>query len=242
MIVNYTESGWEIITQRAHGLLAAQICAHWKDKPLPERWVETLIATAEHDDVYNEFENDDLLNDKGGPVNFSATEFRKDYAETLIKMAETKSVYIALLVSRHIQFVHGEDSKASTFCKQLRGQEREWFKISGLDKNEVGKAYDLLQFCDAFSLLICQRLVQPENRKMEISKGPDGLAYEMSSDGAQQLSISPWPFDCAEFHVSFEHRTLDTLCFKNIEHFREAVAGARVKVESITFKCPEVSS
>ncbi|WP_442591393.1 DUF3891 family protein [Pedobacter sp. AW31-3R] len=69
MIVNYTESGWQIITQRSHGLLAAQICAHWCKDNQPERWVDTLTATAEHDDVYNEFENDDLLNDNGGPVN-----------------------------------------------------------------------------------------------------------------------------------------------------------------------------
>ena len=242
MIVNYTESGWEIITQRAHGLLAAQICAHWKEKPLPERWVETLISTAEHDDVYNEFENDDLLNDKGGPVNFSATEFRRDYCETLIKMAETKSVYIALLVSQHIQFVHGEDSKGDSFCKQLRDQEKEWFKISGLNRKEVGRAYELLQFCDAFSLLICQRLVQPENRKIEISKGPDGVAYEMCSNGSQQLTISPWPFDCREFTVSFEHRALDALSFKNIEQFRNSVAKAKVQIENITFRPSIVSA
>jgi hypothetical protein len=53
MIVNYIEPGWQIITQRSHGLLAAQICAQWKNNNQPKRWVETLIATAEHDDVYN---------------------------------------------------------------------------------------------------------------------------------------------------------------------------------------------
>jgi hypothetical protein len=30
MIVNYTEAGWEIVTQRAYGLLAAQIAQQWK--------------------------------------------------------------------------------------------------------------------------------------------------------------------------------------------------------------------
>ncbi len=36
MIVNYTEIGWEIILQRAHGSLAAQIAAHWKKEERPK--------------------------------------------------------------------------------------------------------------------------------------------------------------------------------------------------------------
>jgi hypothetical protein len=235
MIVNYTESGWQIITQRSHGLLAAQICAHWKEKPLADRWVETLIATAEHDDVYNEFETDDLLNDKGGPVNFKETEFRQDYCETLIKMAETKSVYIALLTSRHIRFVHGDNENAKHFCEQLEKQEKDWLKISGLKLPDVISAYELLQFCDAFSLLICQGLVQPEQRKIEISKGPDGRAYEMHSSGDGKISVSPWPFDEPKFTVGYESRTLSKLVFTDVEDFRKEVLFAEVNVKSLDF-------
>ena len=68
MIVNYTEQGWEIITQRAHGLLAVQIAMQWRIKDRPERWVETLIAIADHDDAQTELEDDDLLTPQGGPV------------------------------------------------------------------------------------------------------------------------------------------------------------------------------
>ena len=70
MIVNYTEQGWEIITQRAHGLLAAQVAMDWRKKDRPERWTETVIAIAEHDDASIELEADDLLTPQGGPVNF----------------------------------------------------------------------------------------------------------------------------------------------------------------------------
>jgi hypothetical protein len=51
MIVNYTEAGWEVITQRAHGLLAAQIAGQWKHIVRTGRWTETLLAIAEHDDA-----------------------------------------------------------------------------------------------------------------------------------------------------------------------------------------------
>ncbi len=153
MIVNHTEQGWQIITQRSHGLLAGEICAQWKKVDRPGRWLETLIAVAEHDDVYNEFENDDLLNQSGGPVNFKQTSFRKDYCERLIQRAETKSAYIALLISRHIQFVHGSDPAGKKYCADLQNREKDWLKTCGLPKSAVKSAYELLQFCDAFSFV-----------------------------------------------------------------------------------------
>ncbi|SDZ80664.1 Protein of unknown function [Pedobacter hartonius] len=225
MIVNYTESGWQIITQRSHGLLAAKICAHWRKDRQPERWVETLIAAAEHDDVYNEWENEDLLNETGGPVNFKQTGFKLEYGKRLIDMAETKSAYIALLISRHIQFVHGEDSKAKTFISSLKKMERNWLEVAGVNKEEVDRAYKLVEFCDAFSLLICQGLVQPEGRKIEIGKGPDGRVYEMHASG-DDLMIEPWPYDTDSVVLSWESRTLSQLTFKNADAFRKAVVAA----------------
>ena len=44
MIVNYTDRGWEIISQRAHGLLAAQAAMAWRVKDRPERWTETVLS------------------------------------------------------------------------------------------------------------------------------------------------------------------------------------------------------
>ncbi len=227
MIVNYTESGWQIITQRSHGLLAAQICAHWKKDKQPSRWIETLIATAEHDDVYNEFENDNLLNDQGGPVNFKNTDFELSYGERLIAMAETKSAYIALLISRHIQFVHGKDPKAQKFISNLITKEKSWTKFAHTSKREVDRSYALLEFCDAFSLLICQGLVQPEQRKIEISNGPDGKIYDMHSRG-ERLIVFPWPFETNLFSVTYESRTLSALTFQSTAQFRRAVEQAEV--------------
>lgn len=233
MIVNYVESGWQIVTQRSHGLLAAQICAHWKKDKQPIRWVDTLIAAAEHDDVYNEFENNDLLNDLGGPVNFKETEFRGDYANRLIAMAETKSAYVALLLSRHVQFVHGNNPEATGFITKLKKREKDWLKISGATVSDVGSAYELLEFSDAFSLLICQQLVQPERRKIEISKGPDGKAYEMFTN-KNGICVSPWPFDVESFMVTWESRTILQLTFSNLEEFREAIKKTDVTTHQLT--------
>jgi hypothetical protein len=232
MIVNYSEEGWEIITQRSHGLLAAQICAQWRKDLQPDRWVETLIATAEHDDVYNEFENDDLLNDNGGPLNFKATGFRKDYCERLIGMAETKSAYIALLVSQHIQFVHGTDPKAGRFIADLVKQEKHWISVAESSRAEVRRGYALLEFCDAMSLLLCQQLVQPEQRKIEISNGPDGTHYTMWEQKGN-LTVDPWPFEQDTFKLSYESRILPQLSYKNIAEFRKAIHGAKVLTNTL---------
>ncbi len=234
MIVNYTESGWEIITQRAHGLLAAQICARWRKDKQPERWVETLIAAAEHDDVYNEFDNKDLLNDSGGPVHFKQTAFKVDYGERLIQMAEIKSAYMALLTSRHIQFVHGSDPKAEKFISDLKKRERRWLMASGSTKKEADLGYELLEFCDAFSLLICQGLIQPEQRKVEISNGPDGRAYQMYAS-EKGLVIEPWPFEPNGFQVAWESRTLSQLVFKSTAEFRQAMKKAAVTSHQLYF-------
>ncbi len=236
MIVNYTESGWQIITQRSHGLLAAQICAHWAKDKQPVRWVETLIATAEHDDVYNEFENDDLLNETGGPKNFKTTGFHKDDGNRLIQMAETKSAYIALLVSRHIQFVHDKDPLAKEFCQALRKREKEWLAASASHIREVDRSYELLEFCDAFSLLLCQGLIQPEHRKTEISSGPDGKPYTMYSTGENSITVTPWPFDVVSFEVTYEVRSILQLTFKNVVAFRKAMAGTEIVTKKLLIK------
>jgi hypothetical protein len=236
MIVNYTENGWEVITQRSHGLLAAQICARWQKSNQPARWMETLIATAEHDDVYNEFVTEDLLTAAGGPKNYTLTGFQIETASRLMDMAVSKSRFIALLIGRHINFVHGSDPNAKNFCAELRKQEPLWLKEAKTTKNEIKDAYELLEFCDALSLLICQRLVQPEGRKIEISNGPDGRSYDLFSGGENELIVDPWPFEELSFKINYEYRLLDQLVFKSIEEFRDAIRNTAVVLEEMTVR------
>lgn len=53
MIVNAVAEGWEIITQRAHALLAAELVAPWKTEEHPPCWVAILAALVQHDDEEN---------------------------------------------------------------------------------------------------------------------------------------------------------------------------------------------
>ena len=235
MIVNYTEAGWLIVSQRSHGLLAAQICAQWKKNRQPQRWVETLIATAEHDDAHYELEREDLLEETGGPKNFKAIPFEEAYCEKLLNLALSKGRYIALLISHHIRFLYGQDPHAKPYCRDLREREKKWIKEARTTREEIDKSYQLLEFCDALSLLICQQEVQPENRMIEISKGPDGKTYQLRSTDKQQLTVSPWPFEPHTFTVTYESRLLEQLTFSNPEEFKKVFYSAPVGLHEIVF-------
>ncbi|RPD48933.1 DUF3891 family protein [Paracnuella aquatica] len=232
MIVNYTADGWEIITQRAHGVLAAQVAQHWKKDQRPQRWTETLLAIAEHDDALVELEEELLLTEAGGPLNFSMKGFELERCQKLHALSLTKSRYIALLISMHMTFVYGqfakEDKKAADFLAEQKTLQAQWRKELGLNKEELERIYALMEWCDAFSLLLCQRKVQPEGRTIEISRGPDKAQYNLQQVGEGKLSLQPWPFETESFPVSFESRTIKQLQFTDSAELKNAFLAAPV--------------
>lgn len=233
MIVNYTEGGWEIITQRAHGLLAAQLGMHWKVEDRAERWTETLLAIAEHDDAEVELEGENLLTKQGGPLNFSMKNFELEHCERLSRFSITKSRYIALLTSMHMEFLYRKEEKsneqARIFLEEQRNLQEKWRSALQLDKEAAEKIYSFLEWCDAFSLLMCQNSIQPEQRSIEISNGPQGNKYLLYQVEADKLTLDPWPFEPTFFRVNFESRLLDQLQFKDAAEFREAFHKAKIK-------------
>jgi hypothetical protein len=232
VIVNYKEEGWSIVLQRSHGLLAGQICGYWRKDEQPPRWVETLIATVEHDDVSNELEGKDLLHENGGPRNFKSNQFSASDCDKLLAKATEKGLYVALLIARHIRFLYQNQPQAEVYFKALKQKEKIWLRQAATTSEQVSASYALLEFCDAMSLLICQDLVQPEHRKMEISTGPDGGIYELWEGDDRQLIVSPWPFEVDSFVIHYETRTVSELSFKNSEAFSSMLKSAGVELHS----------
>ncbi|PST83944.1 DUF3891 domain-containing protein [Pedobacter yulinensis] len=222
MIVNYTEQGWEIITQRAHGLLAAALAAQWKKKYRGPRWLELLTAIAEHDDSRIELLQPDILTAAGAPLDFKMKGFDLRHCEETVLMARSKSTYIALLCSMHLGFVCPPDAPAQVqaFLKDQVSQREAWRRQLGITATQIRKDYSLLEWCDALSLLLCQHENQPEGRKVEISKGPDGKVHQLSQRG-NELTVTPWPFEHTSFEVSYEYRVLNRLVFDQPAQFRE---------------------
>ena len=233
MIVNYKEEGWEVITQRSHGILAAQWAAQWKWKVQPARWMELILAIAEHDDAENELDGENLLTPTGGPLNFDMKNFDLQLCTQLSTLTLTKSRYIALLTSMHMVFLYSKDEAtdpaAKTFLDEQRTWQARWRKELHLTKEEAQQAYSLLEWCDALSLLLCTEDLQPENRRLEISTGPDGKSYSLVQLDENTLTISPWPFRDDTFRVCFEKRVIPQLQFSSSGEFREAFVAAKVE-------------
>ena len=232
MIANYTEQGWEIITQRAHGLLAAQIAMQWRLKDRPERWTETLIAIADHDDAQTELEADDLLTPQGGPVDFSMKKFELEHCQRLHNFSISKSRYIALLLTVHMVFLHKGEAESKkdvkAFLQEQKKLQKKWMTELGLSQKEVNRAYGLMEWCDAFSLLLAQHAVPPENRVIEVSQGPDDNQYKLMRKPNGNLTITPWPFEADKFELTLESRLLSTLQFNNVAQFKDELQQAEV--------------
>ncbi|OJW14931.1 DUF3891 family protein [Mucilaginibacter sp. 44-25] len=232
MIVNYTEKGWEIITQRAHGLLAAQVAMHWRIKGQPERWAETLIAIADHDDAQTELEAEDLLTEQGGPVNFAMKKFEAEHCRRLHHFSLSKSRFIALLTSIHMEFLHSAEAndnpQVKAFIKEQKHLQKQWCKELKLTEAEVQKAYGIMEWCDAFSLLLAQHEVQPEKRVIEVSQGPDDTQYKLMRKESGKLTVTPWPFEDDQFSLTLESRLIPQLKFNNCDQFKQAFEKAIV--------------
>jgi hypothetical protein len=240
MIVQYTEEGWQLITQRAHGLLAFQIASKWKHEKTPKRWAEFLLAVAEHDDAEVELDGEELLTKQGGPLNFEMKTFDLANCQRLSHFSLTKSRYIALLTSMHMTFLYHKETKSNPEAKkflalQLSLQKKLLNELK-LTKSEADSAYRLLEWCDALSLLLCQSAIQPEGRLVEISAGPDEKKYQLHALDNDRLTIDPWPFDESPFTVSAEFRVINQLQFKDSAELRQKFLEAEVKELYFTFK------
>ncbi len=246
MIVNYTAQGWEVITQRAHGLLAAQLAMHWQVSQRPIRWTETILAIAEHDDAQIELEADDLLTPLGGPVNFAMKLFEPEHCRRVADFSLSKSRYIALLTSMHMVFLFRKEKDTNPLVKPfLAGQlklQKQWCKELNIKTEKADQLYALLEWCDAFSLLLCRHEVQPEQRTIEISEGPTKQEYRLQKQADQSLTVHPWPFEEDSFEVHTEWRLLEQLTFKSNEEFKQAFLAATVQEKSWLLKRPDKSA
>lgn len=182
MIVLSNQKGWKIINQRSHALLAAMIAYQYNIDLPNDILVPTLIAIAEHDDGVAETREDKNLTDAGALRNFTVGDSAKkaDIKQKLnvMEMASAKSQLNALLTSLHIDFIYSDtdeasDKKLKKFLKDQAINRSNILKNLNINKDFAQRLYRFVEWCDAFSLLICLDKIQPEGRRMEISESPD---------------------------------------------------------------------
>ncbi len=232
MIVNLVQEGWEIIYQQAHALLAAQIAFNWREADRPLRWVDTLAAIAQHDDGQRYWAGNTGLTAAGAPANFTMLPFSLEQAHQVLEEARFQGQWRSLLTSMHLSFLYeelrGQSRSTDNFLDEQIQNQATWRKFLKITKKEAQKAYDLMQWCDRLSLILCRGELPEAERALEISIGPDGNRYDVRQLASGIIQITPWPFESNYFTVNVEASYLSQLQFQSEEELAMALRQAPI--------------
>jgi Protein of unknown function (DUF3891) len=228
MIVISHQKGWKIINQRSHGLLAAMLAYQYAIDLPNDIMVPALIAIAEHDDGVDETKENRNLTEMGAPRHFmvsdGASKFDLTQKLSVMEISSAKSQLNALLTSLHMKFLYSgeqrkEDKDLDDFLKDQEKFRASILKDLKIDKKYADRLYRFMEWCDAFSLLICMDKIQSEGRKMEISMSPDGEVNQTFYTPNEEISVEPWCFKNDKFSVFYEYKIIEQLKFNSIEEF-----------------------
>lgn len=237
MIVTNKDFGWEVIHQQAHGLLALHLGINWHVEKRPVNWIETLVALTEHDDGQDTWEDRHHLTQAGAPMDFNIQSYSVAQARRMIEIALEKSRWNALMVSMHASFLYEpvrhhpvghQQKKMTEFLDQQQKNQRDWLRMLKMKRQQAEYAYDFIQWCDAFSLILCQDLVPPDGRRLEISPGPDKIPYYVFQRPDGVLRVDPWPYEIDSFTVNVEAFEVRQLSFESDRALYDAIQKADV--------------
>lgn len=235
MIVNHTEHGWDIIFQRAHALLAAQIALQWKIEQRPEPWTDLVAAIADHDDGQRDWEGENHLTESGAPMDFSYQGPDILQAKRVVDNARYRSRWIAYYTSRHTTALYepwrDQRKDIAKFLDEQQEYQQKLVKTLGSTKKEADRRYRLMYFCDALSLILCKDEIPAGGRKLEIAELPGEQKATVFYAGDNALSIRPWPFEQAQFSLGVEVYHIDQLVFEDDSELYEAFDQAEIKVK-----------
>jgi len=236
VIVHQIESGWEIIYHRAHALLAAEIAGHWNRKNSPMRLIETVAAISHHDDLEKEWEEKNIT-PVGAPLDFTLdknTDLPK--LKKHVKNSRYRGRWVTMLISMHTSFLNegkrGESKELDSFLDEQLQMQEQIRKELQISKQEAEQAYAFMQWCDRFSLILCQQQLPEDERALEISNGPDGKRYDVIQLKDGTVKVTPWPFEAKEFTVNVEASYLDQLQFESSAALTEALQTAPIKTKT----------
>lgn len=244
MIVIPSIQGWEIIFQRAHGLLASKIGFYWQEKVRPKRWIETLTAIAEHDDEQIGWKGMYHITEAGAPKDFSLSKFSLEQAQRIADVSRYKSQWIALMISMHLSYLYEslreeekakeaglnpkEHKKTIEFLDTQKENQKLFRKNLHINQSEAQKAYHLIHFCDRCSLILCRQNIPEDTRQVEVFVLPNGEKGYLHQREDKSICITPWIFEQNEFEVNVEVHCISQLKFENDKELANALPSATI--------------
>lgn len=233
MIVNKLDHGWEIIFQRHHALLAAQLFSRLQLSFIPQSVDQATMMTAiaEHDDGQRDWQEGKFVNEYGEPMDFTQYDYDLMHAMKAVTEASYKSLYIKLIVSRHVTELYSHAPNASdelkNYLSEQKGQQKDLLSLLKLSHNEFDRHYQLLRWCDELSLALCQNRSTYELPFLEIN----GSKYQLSK--ANTHNMHPWPFRETQLAIPLETYRLSKNTFADNEELFRCLKQTPLTVREI---------
>lgn len=242
MIVTYTDNGWEVIYQYAHGLLAGQVAYHLHSDYRPKLWLDTLTAIINHDDYVLDFSERSYVDERGAPLDFTredpGDDERLEHIRRVITNGGRKSGWVALLISRHMEQLHRPYADRNRQLAEYLDEQHELRKglrrRYGINLQQEKEVYRLLAFCDRLSLILCRAQVPAAGRRLEINTAMGGKTYYILQhpEHSDQLTVDPWCFGPDELRLEVEVQQLSALSFAGNKALQKALQDAGVERRS----------
>ena len=243
MIVRQVNSGWSVVFQTSHGLLAQKIASMLRDASQLPYWFETQIAIGLHDDLHRVYLKGKRkhLTDAGAPCDFTLVpmkdENRVDEMQDRIDEAYRKHTWMGIIQSKHAECLYRDEDTADEMQRMLDSESnRRHESLIRLDVDPaiLQKSYDWMHFCDRLSLILCGNDVPAMNRQLEIITDTSGTRFDLWQDEQDRIRIKPWPFSKNNFELSVEYRVVNQLSFVDDSHLGESLSACRVESRTIT--------
>ena len=249
MIVREMPNGQLLcIHQTSHALMAEEFCRHWgnADFATPAPYSETMLAIAQHDNGWHEWELAPQLRDDGFPMDFV---HHTDVIEKIalwrrsIDRAASQHPYAAVLVGRHASLLYhsildtfeeeNEKPHVAEFIADqalllefLRHKQTEETALAGwLREETVAANTSLLQFGDLAALKLTMPWGQGRISLCPVDGRGTFSDIDMRFDH-KTVTFDPWPFGIPQFTVSMQGWLLSQQTFPNEETYRTALAEA----------------
>jgi hypothetical protein len=250
MIRREWEGGFYVFTQPEHARISGLLAEHWGagDFMRPKPWTETLLATYEHDNGWQEWEENPALNVEGLPAHFTETPLEVNFdifRRGVSRLYGEGNPYAAALVSRHAANVYStvrrvrpvtpeEEARIDAYIAEQNEQQsvlsREIIDRPGLEEvatmEGIYRNGRFVTTLDAFSLVLCNGWTHM-NHLPEVPIDVDGFTdLSLHLENVNSLRVTPWPFDLDFVDVSAQGRLLPSSPFPKVESFRAALQKA----------------
>lgn len=255
MIRRPFKKGWLLIPQPAHAALSGVLAGQWgnRDFAPPEPGASVLLAAAEHDSGWAEWEEAPGLNASGEPRHFTEMDLEEHlriWRQGVGRMMG-RDPYAALLISLHgaglyrgrLEDTPEARSQVEAFLSEQTGLQRQIRRrlredpVYGQAVEETPLAHNarLIQVWDYLSLLLC--CGRPEAQVIGAAPGRSpGERVDLSLYPRDEftLRLKPYPFRESPLSLTVAGRAVRRGPFADREAFLDAFRQA--PEETLTFR------